>query len=136
MNAIRDNRVPYPEAEKVKVLSVGRDPQLLQWRNNMLRQRGYVVSDARTASDAMAALGRPHDVIIFGHAVPEEERNQIAAAARSTQPAAKIIMLYLGTIRKAELADAVLSVGGKTEDLIHTIEHLLAPGAEASNPSS
>jgi len=111
---------------------VGRDRQLLMWRNNLLRSQGYAVTDARTAADAMAALGKPYDVIIFGHAVPEEERNQIAAAAKNAQPAAKIIMLYLGTIRRAELADALLSVVGKPEALLHTIEVLLAERGEAT----
>ncbi len=133
MNVIRDNRVPAAELEKVRVLSVGRDRQLVQWRNNLLRRCGYLVTDARTASDAMGALGKPHDLIIFGHAVPEEERNQIATAARSAQPKTKIIMLYLGTIRRAELADAVLTVRGKPEDLLRTIEHLLAQRKEASS---
>lgn len=136
MNAIRDSRVPAAQPEKIRVLSVGRDPQLLQWRNNLLRRSGYLVTDARTAADAMAALGRPQDLVIFGHAVPEEERNQIAASARATQPKMKIIMLYLGRIRRAELADAVLSVSGRPEDLLRTIEHLVAQGKEASNSSS
>lgn len=135
MSAIPENQVPYLDANRFRVLSVGRDQQLLQWRNNLLRNHGYQVTDARTASDAMAALGKRHDLIIFGHAVPEQERNQIAAAARSSQPAAKIIMLYLGTIRHAELADALLSVHGTPDDLLRTIEHLLAERNQASSSS-
>ena len=136
MNAIRENRVPLSGARDVRVLSIGRDLQLLEWRNNLLRSHGYIVTDARTASDAMAALGKSYDVIIFGHAVPEEERNQIATAAKASHPETKIIMLYLGTIRRAELADAVLSVGGQPDDLVRSIEFLLAERNEASNSAS
>jgi DNA-binding response OmpR family regulator len=114
------------------VLSVGRDPQLLQWRNNLLRRHGYIVTDARTVADAMSALGKTYDVVIFGHLVPEEERNQIATAVKAGHPQTKIIMLYLGAIRRAEMADAVLSVGAKPDDLLRSIELLLGGNAAAS----
>lgn len=89
------------------------------------------MTEAHTVAEAMAALGKAHDVIIFGHQVPEHERNQIAALAKQTYPRTRVIMLYLGAIRRAELADALLNVTGKPEGLRHAIEILLADREQA-----
>jgi DNA-binding NtrC family response regulator len=125
-----------PERRDGRVLSVGKIPELLFERNNLLRAAGYKVNTARTAADAMALLGRPHQVVIFGHAVPEDERNLIAAAARASYPKVKIIMLYMGAIQKAELADALLSANGNHDALLRALEHLLDGPAKSSAEAS
>ncbi|HYX68742.1 MAG TPA: hypothetical protein VE825_06395 [Terriglobales bacterium] len=136
MSAFPENPIPGPTAKKreVRVLSVARDQQLQLWRDELLRRQGYKVMEARTAADAMSALGKPLDVIVFGHRIPEEERSQIATMGKTVQPGIKIIMLYLGTIRRTEQADAVLNVAGRPDDLVRTIEHLLGSTEEGPAP--
>ena len=110
----------------VRVLSVGKIPDLLMARNELLAERGYQVTAASEMEEALAALHQAREIVVFGHRVPEHERNLIAAAARAAYPSVRIVMLYQGTIRNAHLGDALLSAAGDSGDLLNTIEHLLA----------
>ncbi len=114
---------------RVRVLSLDRAAELLLARNQALRAQGYTVTESRTSADAMAALGRPPQVIIFGHLVPEHERNLIASAARASYPGVKIVVLCQGGIRDAGPADALVTVSDDPSELVKTVAYLLAGAA-------
>ncbi len=136
MSPRRQQVVESRGAGGIRVLSVGRIAEVMAARSALLRSAGYTVSAARTTADAMALLSEPHHVVVFGHAVPEAERNLIAGAARKSCPGVKVIMLYIGAIQNAELADALLAANGSPQALIRAIEHLTSGAREKSVEAS
>jgi hypothetical protein len=108
------------------VLSIGVNKELLAQRHKALREAGFeVVSSGLGDTLAQLVADLRFQIAIFGPHVPEAERNRAAARLIRSCRHVKIIMLYEDAIRKAEMADAVLSVNGSPDDLIQTINYLL-----------
>jgi CheY-like chemotaxis protein len=108
------------------ILSIGANKKALAQRHRMLREAGFhVVSAGPDESLASLAGDDRFGVAIFGPLVPETERNKTAARLIRACPHIKIIMLYGDMIRKAELADAVLSDRVSPADLAQTVHYLL-----------
>jgi hypothetical protein len=108
------------------ILSIGVDKTLLAERHRMLRDAGFqVVPTGLGESFEPLASDPQFQVAIFGPFVPEAARNQAAACLLRNCRHIKIIMIYQGTIRKAEMADAVLSINVSCEDLVQTVHYLI-----------
>ncbi len=108
------------------VLSIGLKKDALAERHRILREAGFEVvsSGVHEPLEPLASATR-FQVAIFGPLVPESERNQAAARLVRACPHIRIIMLYEDTIRKAELADAVLNVKISSDDLARTVRYLI-----------
>jgi hypothetical protein len=107
------------------ILSIGVDKKALADRQRVLREAGFeVVSSGLDDSLDVLARSTRFRVAIFGPSVPEEARNRIAAKLIRSSPQIKIVMLYEGKIRKAEMANAVLASAVRPKDLVQTIRYL------------
>jgi len=108
------------------ILSIGVKKKLLAQRHKLLRESGFDVVSS-TLGDTLKQLASDSRfrVAIFGSGVPEATRSKFAAALIRNCPHIKIVMLYEGGIRKAEMADAVLSAKVSPDDLVQTIHYLL-----------
>lgn len=66
-----------------KLLSVGSNLSLLGLRNRVFEAAGYEVTPAKTAAQALAAMGsREFDVVIVGHSLSPTLQRTVASAAK------------------------------------------------------
>lgn len=108
----------------VRVLSLGHVEGLLRERHRLLGAAGFEVTSVDTRSKALKLLDNQDvNVLVIGHRVPVEQRNELAIKAKIWRRAA-VIFLYKGNIHKAEFADAVLSVDHCAEHLADTIRRI------------
>ena len=86
-----------------------------------------------TKSKALRILeNQEFDVLVVGHGVPVEHRNEVAIRAKIWRKAG-VVFLYRWNINKAEFADAVLSVDGCPERLTDAILRI-APDTGGAGP--
>jgi hypothetical protein len=112
------------------VLSFGYDRHRLLSRHKVLVAAGFRVTSMDNRDDVLRLLkSHPFHVLVIGHLVPMEDRNEIASQGKFMQNA-RVIFLYKGRITGTEMADAVLSVDGSPEDLNSTILWLVRGNAE------
>jgi hypothetical protein len=71
---------------------------------------------------ALLRLG-DFDVAVLGHGIPQTERDCLADYLLEKKPNIRIVMMYSGSIRRAEHADAVVSVEGE-QHLVPAIKSL------------
>lgn len=110
-----------------RILSVGVLKDLLQIRNDALKRAGFEVSSCAGAAHAKWLFRKHrHEVVVIGHGVPIQERNQLAAYVKKTSPQTKIAFLYLAKIEQAQMADAIVNVEEGPEYLVQTIQYLLS----------
>jgi DNA-binding response OmpR family regulator len=109
-----------------KIISVGYLRDMLERRTVELEAAAHEVFTADNFVDAMDLVSsQPAQIGIFGYAIPNKDRNTLAAKLRSCSPDVKIIFLYDSKITEAKLADAVVSVGLFGRGLIETVNDLL-----------
>lgn len=109
----------------MKVLCFGKTEERVARRCEVLRAAGYSatgVGDYQAA--AQAAESTEYDALVLGQQVDEAERNELARKMRRANPDLLIVMLYDGSIRSTELADAILNVRGEAADLVQTLTFL------------
>lgn len=112
------------------VLSFGYDRRRLLSRHKVLFAAGFRVTSMDNRDDVLRLLkSHRFHVLVIGHLVPMEDRNEIASQGKFLQNA-RVIFLYRGRITEAEMADAVLSVDGSPEDLNSTILWLVRGNIE------
>ena len=117
----------------MRVLSFGYVEEFLEERHNLLVSAGFEVISVASKSEAVKLLeAKEFDVLLVGHGVPAEQRNQVAVRAKLSGKTL-VIFLYRLNINKAEYADAVLSVDGCAEHLLETIRRI-ASEAKAEAP--
>lgn len=105
------------------VLSFGYLKRPLDERNRWLAEAGVQVKPAYTLKEALALTQQgSFDVLIVGPAVPAEERNEVAALARSRN--IRTLFLYKENISGAERGDAIISADGSREDLLEAVRAL------------
>lgn len=110
----------------MRVLSLGYIEDLLWERHRLLCAAGFEVTSVDTKSKALKILeSHEFDVLVVGHGVPVEQRNEVAIRAKIWRKAG-VIFLYRWNINHAEFADAVLSVDGCAEHLVDAV-HRIAP---------
>ena len=109
------------------VLLIGTLPKLLQQRKRAFEASGYRVCIADDVSDAVKIIDEDRcDVVVIGVAIGENDRTQLARTLKRKCPTVKIVCLYLGGIRNAESADAVLQVTPEAQDLVRTVGFLVS----------
>ena len=109
----------------VKLLSIGVLIDSLVRQNPALCQAAFC-KELLNAVQAFSILQKKrYDCVVIGPGVPENARNQLASIAKVSNPSTVVIMLYDGSIRRTELADAVLNAGTVEDNLAETIVHLL-----------
>lgn len=112
------------------VLSFGYDRQRLLARHKVLVDAGFRVISVDNRNDVLRLLkSHRFHVLVIGHLVPMEDRNEVASQGKFLQNS-RVILLYKGRISRTEMADAVLSVEGSPEDLNSTILWLVRGNAE------
>ena len=108
-----------------KILLIGYLTDLVERRKQCLEAAAYEVICATAFSEVMRLIEEhTFKVVVLGHGVPEAERNRIAQKARQVSPATKLVMLYLASIKNAELADAIIHTTTDPADLVRTIDEL------------
>jgi len=108
-----------------KALSFSYQKKAQEDRKASLEEAGIQVTSVTNAAEAMAMLRESvFDVLIVGPHVPRDERERVAAFARSRR--ARTIFLYKNTINGAESGDAVISADGSPADLIDAVLSLTA----------
>jgi DNA-binding response OmpR family regulator len=112
------------------VLSFGYDQPRLLSRHKVLVATGFRVTSTDNKADVLRLLesNRFH-ILVIGHLVPMQDRNEVARQAKFLQNA-RVIFLYQDRIAGAEPADAVLSVDGSPEDLSATALRLVRGNVE------
>lgn len=110
----------------MRILSLGYIEELLRERHRLLITAGFEVISVETKSKALKLLEtQGFDVLIIGHGVPVEQRNEVAIRAKIWRRAG-VIFLYKWNINNAEFADAVLSIDGCAEHLADTVHRIAA----------
>jgi DNA-binding response OmpR family regulator len=108
-----------------KALSFGYLKKIKEEREQHLEQAGIEVTPAASVAETIAMLREStFDVLIVGPTVPQEERDRVAAFAKSRR--ARVIFLYKNYIKGAESGDALISVDGSPDDLIEAVNALTA----------
>ena len=108
----------------IRVLSFGYIEDLLRKRHQLLAEAGFDVTSLETKSAVVRLLNTEEfDVLVIGHGVPLQDRNEVAGKAKCRN-GARVVFLYRWNINKAEYADAVLSVDGCAENLTETIRRI------------
>ena len=108
-----------------KILLVGYLTDLVERRKQCLEAAAYEVICATSFGEVMRLIDE-HEfkVVVLGHGVPEAERNRIARKTKQVSPVTKLVMLYLASIKNAELADAIIHTTTDPADLARTIKEL------------
>lgn len=105
----------------VTVLSFGYDRRRLLSRHKVLVDAGFRVISVDNRNDVLRLLkSHRFHVLVIGHLVPVEDRNEVASQGKFLQNA-RVVLLYKDRISRTEMADAVLSVDGSPEGLNSTI---------------
>ena len=116
-----------------RILLIGTSAVLLAQRRQAFESAGYEVEVASVSQAVRLMECRQFDAVVTGHTIDERERAQLASAIRAKQLSSKIVCLYLGNIRNAEVANAVLQVTSPLEDLVHTVNELVCPGPHSQS---
>src|SRR5260221_11507777 len=104
-----------------RVLSIEYSIPFLIKRHVVLRKAEIPVESASSAREAVSLMRlADFDVAVLGHGIPEVDRTCLAEFLREKKPGIQIVMMYSGGIKKAERADAVLSIDGE-QHLVETI---------------
>ena len=121
----------------IKVLSIGILQEPLKRRNQALRRAGFRVVSAASSGEALRDLAADDfDVAVLGHGLPDHERSAIASGLRRNSPATFVIMLYEASLRRDELADALLMLSEEPQHLVSTIRHFAESKAGPRNAGS
>jgi CheY-like chemotaxis protein len=98
----------------------------LERRQRGLSRAGHSVTSAENFADGLRAIesGR-YDVVVLGHAIPQQQRNRLAATAKNANRLTRVLLLYSAPVEHAELADALINNTASADDLRRTVEYLV-----------
>src|SRR4051812_49719718 len=97
-----------------RVLSVEYSIPYLVKRHVALRRAEIPVESASTLREALTLMRLGEfDVAVLGDAISQAERNPVAGGLLQVQPSNSLVMIYFGSISKADRAHAPLSPGGE-----------------------
>jgi len=110
-----------------KILLIGYERNWVDARRRGLHAAGHTVTCAQTFAQGLRLLeSGKFDVVVLGHAIPQQQRNTLAAAAkRSNGGGTRVLVLYSARIDHAELADALVDTSASTDDLTRAVEYLV-----------
>jgi hypothetical protein len=110
---------------QARVLIFAYHPRSLWERQLFLMRNGYevvVTSEFVPARKLINTKGKSFDFLVTGHAVPEDERHELAKAFRHVQPSGLVVFLYEDAIKNHGSAAAILlSVNGPKDNLLSAI---------------
>ena len=110
-----------------RILLIETYPVLLTQRRHAFESAGYEVY-VSSVSQAFGLIERKRfDAVVLGHAIDEQERERLTSATTTKQRSCKVVCLYLGSIRNAEVANAVLQATSPVEDLVRAVDELVSP---------
>lgn len=110
------------------VFQAGEERVLLETRRRVLESIGVTVVTAAGAREALEQIpGLQFDLAILCHSLPSNSRKGVAAALRSTNPAAPILLVGRGAAGMAacEATDMDAIVDPHPERLTETLRRLL-----------
>jgi DNA-binding NtrC family response regulator len=88
------------------VLNVNYDPGLLDIREQLVSRLGYeVVSVLGSAAARRTAKTRHFDLVIIGHAAPDEERRRLAQWLKSNLPGVPVLALCPAPFQGVDYGD-------------------------------
>ena len=121
-----------PTYPKSKAIFFVIDPKLQAVYRETLVRAGFEVQCVTTGCKALELIGSiPFDLFIAGFRVPEQDRNEVASHFKKRNAKGRVVFLYSGSIRNAEIADVVISVQSGPAELALVIGEQL-PRAETS----
>lgn len=93
----------------VVILSGGRDPHLLQVRNEVLKIPGYTVVSAYSPEMLIETFQKgDFDVVLLCHTFNMEEQSKVALAVHALSPSTPVLVVSAGQ-RASSFADAIIS---------------------------
>ena len=105
-------------------LSVGKDPVLLETRNEVLRSNGYTVTSSLSSADAVRLfVAGDFDLVILCHSIPKWERQALANAVHDHSPKTPVVVVSAGFPTPEPPADATIESG--PEQLLQELPRLL-----------
>ena len=94
---------------QVVILSGGRDPHLLQVRNEVLRVPGFTVVSAYSPEELIQTFrAGDFDIVLMCHSFSNEEQSKVALAVHAQSPSTPVLAMSTGE-RASVYADAVVS---------------------------
>lgn len=109
-----------------KILLIEHVHELRELRRRGLSTAGHSVVPAQNFAEGLRAIqSGKYDVVVLGHAIPRQQRNNLAAAAKKASPLTRVLVLYSARVDQAELADALMDNTASAEDLRRTVEYLV-----------
>jgi DNA-binding response OmpR family regulator len=109
-----------------RILLIGYERDWLEGRRHGLHAAGHTVVCAQTFAHGLRSIqSGKFDVVVLGHAIPQQQRNSLAAAAKKTNGGTRVLVLYSSRVDHAELADALVDTSASTDDITRAVEYLV-----------
>jgi DNA-binding NtrC family response regulator len=108
--------------DKLKVLSIATDAELLWLRHAVLQSAGFNVVSTQTENEALARIHRGEcQAVLLGHSLSSDARRRLAQATRTCCPLARIIEIANQKLEKPEFADVFVYGVDGPEALIEAL---------------
>jgi DNA-binding response OmpR family regulator len=103
------------------ILSTSYDEALLKTRGWLLEREGFEVTSALGFHDAIKECGTPgFDIFILGHSIPQNDKRDLVACFRASNPNGVIIALTRANEPRMREVDAYVNPG-IPEDLVRLV---------------
>ncbi len=107
------------------VLYIADDSAVSVSHSSSLSEAGYALHRFAAQHAIQEVEQLKPGVVVIGHGVSLEDREQIEDVVRRLCPKPRLVMLYDTSIAQTELADAVLNINSEPQHLVQTIRYLL-----------
>ena len=108
-----------------RILSIGRDCDLLSTRNLVLRKAGYAVAGTTDLQRAVQLLRRVwFDMVILCHAIPKDQREEAVWEIKRVQPRTNVVALRSGGEALDAQVDGIVD-SFNPENLLESIAEIL-----------
>ena len=108
-----------------RILSIGKDCDLLSTRNLVLRKAGYAVAGTTDLPRALQLLRRVwFDMVILCHAIPKDQREQAVWEIKRVQPRTNVVALRSGVETVEAQVDGLVD-SFNPENLLECIAEIL-----------
>jgi DNA-binding response OmpR family regulator len=92
----------------IAALAVGRDPVLLETRNQVLRNAGYSVVSALSTEQALQSFASGDFDIVICHSIPLRNRERLTYAIRRHSPNTPVVAVTARFSEMDSFADAMI----------------------------
>jgi len=105
-----------------RILSVGKDPVVVQLRNAVMAAAGYRVSSPHGMADIPKLLeSERFDIVVLGHTIPRGERIKLIKSIRAQAKNVPILSLYTSPDTMDRTADCEVNALDGPEALLRGI---------------